>query len=155
MRLNALLKTMIAVCFISMPVAAETADLPEPNSVIIEDAKAYAPLGAGMVSAGYLTLAHTDPRHGYALVAASSPLFERVELHTHLLEEGVMRMRKLERIEIPVGKAVTLKPGGLHLMLMGANAPIIVGSQIPVTLVFHHESHGELTRTIMLPVVAR
>jgi len=53
-----------------------------------------------------------------ALVAAESGVSEVVELHTHVAEGGMMRMRRIEKIELPAGQSVTLQPGGLHVMLM-------------------------------------
>ncbi|MGL4251679.1 MAG: copper chaperone PCu(A)C [Aeromonas sp.] len=51
------------------------------------------------------------------LVAAASAAAGRAELHTHLHENGVMKMRQVESIEIPAKGEAVLKPGGLHIML--------------------------------------
>ncbi|PTT47411.1 copper chaperone PCu(A)C [Aeromonas sp. HMWF016] len=51
------------------------------------------------------------------LVAAASPAAGRAELHTHLHENGVMKMRQVESIEIPAKGEVALKPGSFHIML--------------------------------------
>ncbi|MFU1546081.1 copper chaperone PCu(A)C [Aeromonas veronii] len=51
------------------------------------------------------------------LVAAASPAAGRAELHTHLHENGVMKMRQVENIEIPAKGEAVLKPGSLHIML--------------------------------------
>ncbi|MEM6713072.1 MAG: copper chaperone PCu(A)C [Pseudomonadota bacterium] len=86
------------------------------------------------------------------LVSASSPVAERVELHTMTLENDVMRMRELEEgIELPGETQVDLAPGGLHVMFMGLNGPFIEGEEVPVTLTF---ATGE-SREIMLPVRTR
>lgn len=76
------------------------------------------------------------------LLSARSPVAERVELHTMRMEGDVMRMRQLDAIELPAGQTVELKPGGLHLMLMGLKAPLKAGERVPVTLRF--EKAGEL-----------
>jgi copper(I)-binding protein len=77
------------------------------------------------------------------LLSASAPVCERVEMHTMRMEGDVMRMRQLEMIELPAGKTVELKPGGLHLMLVGLKAPLKVGERFPLKLKF--AKAGELT----------
>ena len=54
-----------------------------------------------------------------------------------------MKMRKLERLEIPAGGVVRLEPGALHLMLVGLRQPLVEGTTVPLTLRFG--SAGELT----------
>jgi copper(I)-binding protein len=100
---------------------------------------------AGGQGAGFLTLRSTA---GDRLLSASSPAANRVELHTHLRDGDVMRMRPVENIELPANTAVTLQPGGLHLMFIGLKQPFEQGGQVPVTLVF--ERAGSVT--VQLPV---
>lgn len=49
---------------------------------------------------------------------------------------GMMGMREVDRIDLPAGTAVALKPGGYHVMLLGLKRPIAAGDTIPVTLTF-------------------
>jgi copper(I)-binding protein len=97
---------------------------------------------AGGTGAGFMTI-----RNGGAepdrLVAARSPASRVVELHTHIREGDVMRMRPAEAIEVPAGQEVRLAPGGFHLMLIGLGAALDQGAKVPVTLVF--ERAGEVT----------
>lgn len=72
------------------------------------------------------------------LVGAESPQAEKVELHTHLNDNGVMRMREVESIAILPDQATVLKPGGLHLMMFGLKAPLTEGSHFPMTLRFRN-----------------
>jgi copper(I)-binding protein len=69
-----------------------------------------------------------------AVAGAESLAFADVSLHETREEGGVSRMREVERLPIEPGKAVELKPGGLHLMLHGAYAPLAVGEKIVITL---------------------
>ncbi|MBK1643335.1 hypothetical protein CKO25_01425 [Thiocapsa imhoffii] len=86
-------------------------------------------------SAVFMTIAnHSD--QDQALIAAESESAMTVELHTHLEEDGMMRMRQIERIDIPAGERVVLQPGGLHLMLIGLKQPLEVGGIVDLTLVF-------------------
>ncbi len=68
------------------------------------------------------------------IVAASSPLAERVEMHTHTMKDGVMKMRQVEGIELPSKGHTELKPGGLHLMIFGLKRMVKKGEMIPITL---------------------
>ncbi|MFN7694219.1 MAG: copper chaperone PCu(A)C, partial [Burkholderiales bacterium] len=72
---------------------------------------------------------------GGKLVAGSSPVAGRVEIHEMAVVDGVMRMREISALELPAGKAVELKPGGYHVMLMDLKQPMKAGDIVPVTLV--------------------
>jgi copper(I)-binding protein len=85
------------------------------------------------VMAGYLTLT-TDSDESVMLTGASSGTFERVELHDMTHENGVMKMRKLDQIEVAAGGKVELAPGGMHLMLIGPKKAFVVGDSVEVTL---------------------
>ena len=98
--------------------------------------------GQNATGAGFLTLRNTGAAPD-RLVGASSPAARVTELHTHLREGEVMRMRPVTAIDIPAGQTVTLQPGGLHLMLIGLQAALAQGATVPVTLRF--ERAGEVT----------
>lgn len=72
------------------------------------------------------------------LVAASSTLSERVELHTHTMENGVMKMRLVEAIDIPANTMTELKSGGYHIMMFDVTPMPEKGSQVPLTLTFEN-----------------
>lgn len=78
------------------------------------------------------------------LVAASSPISERVELHTHMEDsEGIMRMIEVEDgFEVPSGETIFLKRGGMHVMFLGLNEEMVQGDMVDLTLVF--ENAGEI-----------
>lgn len=96
----------------------------------------------GRQGAGFMTIRNTGAVAD-RLVAATSPVAGRVELHTHLRDGDVMRMRPVQDIPVPAGGSATLQPGGLHLMFMGLNRPLVAGETIPVTLRFAEA--GEVT----------
>jgi periplasmic copper chaperone A len=86
-------------------------------------------------TAAFMTLENTG-RKDLAVVSAESGVSKVVELHTHTMENGVMRMREIERIEVAAGQRTELKPGGLHVMLIGLHAPLQEGQVVEVTLVY-------------------
>ncbi|GAB2179879.1 hypothetical protein DLREEDagrD3_01020 [Denitratisoma sp. agr-D3] len=73
---------------------------------------------------------------GATLVGAASPVAGTVELHEMKMDNGVMKMRALPQLEVPAGKAVSLAPGGLHVMLMDLKSTLKPGSSVPITLKF-------------------
>lgn len=80
------------------------------------------------------------------LLRAESPRAKAVELHTHIQDGAVMRMRPVEGIDIGAGGQVALMPGGLHIMLLGLERPLKLGENLPITLYF--ERAGAITLEI-------
>jgi copper(I)-binding protein len=101
----------------------------QPASV--KDAWVRAPAPGQKVAGVYMEIVS---RTNTALVAVASPAAARAELHSTALEDGVMKMRPLERIELPAGTAVKLAPGGLHVMLIDLKQPLQRGEKVPLTL---------------------
>lgn len=90
---------------------------------------------AGMARAGgaFMTLVNTGDEDR-AVVAADSDVADKVELHTHIKEGEIMKMRQVEKIEIPAGGTTMLQPGGYHVMLIGLHAPLEEGQTFDITL---------------------
>ncbi|MDO2948148.1 copper chaperone PCu(A)C [Aeromonas simiae] len=85
-------------------------------------------------TAAFMTL-NNEADKPVRLVAAASSAAARVELHTHLNDNGVMRMRQVAHIEVPAGGHVQLQPGGLHVMLFDVT-PLSADARVPLTLTF-------------------
>jgi protein SCO1 len=94
-------------------------------------------------SAAFMGLENTG-ESAVRVVAAESPAAEVVELHTHLQEDGIMRMRQVDAIDLPAGARTELAPGGLHVMLIGLVEALAPESMVAVTLVFDDGSRLEL-----------
>jgi len=77
------------------------------------------------------------------LLSASADVANSVELHSMKMDGDVMQMRQVEAIDLPAGKTVELKPGGLHIMFIGLKAPLKKGDSFPLKLKF--EKAGEVT----------
>ncbi|WP_245906191.1 copper chaperone PCu(A)C [Teichococcus aestuarii] len=97
---------------------------------------------ANITGAGFMTLRNTGTTPD-RLVGGSADIARAVEIHTHIHEGGVMRMRPVEGIEIAPGAEVQLAPGGYHLMLIGLKQALRKDDRVPVTLVF--ERAGRIT----------
>jgi len=89
-----------------------------------------------------------------ALVAAASPAAKIVEIHEMKMDGGMMRMRAVDRIPLPAGKAVTLAPGGYHVMLMDLARPLKEGDSVTVTLTFADKDGRRTTQDVKANVRA-
>lgn len=70
------------------------------------------------------------------LVGADAAIAGRVELHSMSMDGQVMRMRPVDAVDVPAGRTVELRPGGLHLMLLDLKTPLKTGNRFPLTLRF-------------------
>lgn len=70
------------------------------------------------------------------LVKADSPVAKNVELHNHINENGVMKMRQVQEIAVKANAQAELKPGSYHVMLIGMHKPLEEGQSVPITLGF-------------------
>ena len=111
------------------------------------------PTPPGATTGGaYLTAVDSKGNTADALVGASSPVADRVEMHTMSMDGDVMRMRAVPSIAIEPGKPIAMTPGGgYHLMMIGIHKPFVVGDRIPLTLQFQHAGRVD----VMLDVQAR
>jgi len=92
----------------------------------------------------------TDAR----LVSASSPVAGVVEIHEMLMEKDVMKMNRIEGLDLPAGQSVELKPGGYHVMLMDLQAQVKEGDAVPLTLVVENKDGSRQTLEVTAPARA-
>ena len=140
-------RTLLAAAFLlATPVAAQQAGAQQAGEIVVTRAWTRA-AGQNGTGAGFLSIANRGSAAD-RLVGASSPIARVVEIHTHIREGDILRMRPVAAIDLPPGGTVTLQPGGFHLMLIGLKEPLIQGQSVPLTLRF--ERAGELQ--VMLAV---
>jgi copper(I)-binding protein len=110
-----------------------------------------ATVGAIPVSAGYLKIQNNGTDDDW-LMTATSDLARKTELHSMTMDNGVMRMRRVDSgIKVPAGGTVTLAPGGYHIMLIGLKNPLTAGHVFDVTLEFRHAGPMTITGIAMKP----
>ena len=95
----------------------------------------------------------TSPQGG-KLVGAQSPVASVTEVHEMAMEGNVMKMRAVSALELPAGKAVELKPGGYHVMLMDLKQALKAGETVPLTLTVEGKDGKRETVELKLPVKA-
>jgi periplasmic copper chaperone A len=130
---RSLTRGLIAAGFLALSGAASWAA--GPSSVTVTDPYARAVPPGQPNSAVFMTLTN-DSDKPLALVAAESPAAKTVELHTHVKDGGMMRMIRIDRIDVPAHGTVKLEPGALHVMLIGLTGDLAVGGNVDVTLAF-------------------
>lgn len=101
-------------------------------------------------SAAYVTL-HNGGRTADRLLGASSPAAASVSIHDSRNVGGVVRMRAAGPLALAPGAAMTMKPGGLHVMLTGLKAPLRPGTRLPLTLRFQRAGLVTINVPVMAP----
>jgi copper(I)-binding protein len=91
---------------------------------------------------------------GGKLLSASSPAAGVVEIHEMVMDGSTMKMRAVTALDLPAGKAVELKPGGYHVMLMDLKAPLADGQSVDVTLVVEGKDGKKESIAVKAPVKA-
>jgi copper(I)-binding protein len=102
--------------------------------------------GIGAMAAGNGAVYVTISNHGSgadALLSASSDVANTVELHETMAQDGKMVMRPLQKIDVPAGGTLEMKPGGYHIMLLGLKQDLTPGETINVGLSF--EKAGQMS----------
>lgn len=116
-------------------------DVAHAEGVVVSDGWVRASIGAASNSAAYMKLT-TEGETGDRLIAVETPVAQRAELHNHIMEDGIARMRAVDVIDVGPEEPVTLEPGGLHIMLMGLKEKLELGATLPLTLSF--EKAGDM-----------
>lgn len=91
-------------------------------------------------------------RDGARLVGGASPVAGVVEVHEMKMEGDIMRMRAVPALELPAGKAVELKPGGYHVMLLDLKSTLAKDSSVPLTLTFQDAKGVQSQVQLQVPV---
>jgi periplasmic copper chaperone A len=126
-------------------IAVAGAALAQPTQLEVNNAWAGATPGKAENGAAYVTI--TSPTAD-RLISASTPAAKKAELHTMSIQGMVMKMRPISGVDVPAGQAVSLKPGGEHIMLMGLNQPLREGQSFPLTLDFEKAGPRTVTVTV-------
>jgi copper(I)-binding protein len=135
--MNAIIRTMglgLALLASGWVQATEPADQPDEETPVraehgwIRSAPPESP-----VRAGYLELVNGG-RSVIVIDTVASPAFGAAEIHEMRDVDGVARMRRLTRLDLPPGERMKLQPGGIHLMLFRPTQPLEDGAQVTVEL---------------------
>ena len=146
MKINHLLAALLVA--VTMPLTANAQTSAAEPSLRVFDVWAKTTVPGGSVSAAYMHIKSAKPLR---LLKVESPAAAAAEIHNMKMKDGVMEMRAVDAIDIPVNKMVELKPGGYHIMLIKVAKPIVKGDSVPLKLTF--ESADK--KTFVVDVVAK
>jgi copper(I)-binding protein len=119
-----------------------------PQGIEIEHPWARATAPGSTVASVYLQIKAPQADE---LVAVSTPLAERVEIHRSSEAHGTMKMRPVATVALPAGKPVKFEANGLHLMLIGLRAPLSVGQTVPLTFEFRSAASRSIDAAVVAP----
>ena len=94
-------------------------------------------VGGATNSAAYFLLRNTGARAD-RLLGGETEAAASLEIHESRIEDDVMRMRRVDELEVPPDGEVVLQPGGLHIMLLGLRRPLAEGDTVLLSLDFQH-----------------
>ena len=135
---------------VSAFVLAMTVSLAAQAQVTVKDAWVRATVPQQKATGAFMQLQSAQDAK---LLSVQSPVAGVVEVHEMAMDGGVMKMRAVPSLALPAGKAVELKPGGYHVMLMDLKGQVKDGDTVPVTLVV--EGQDGKRQTIEIKAAAR
>lgn len=131
--------------------ALALASLAASAQTVVKDAWVRGTVPQQKATGAFMQVTSTQ---GGKLVSASSPVAGVVEIHEMAMEGNVMKMRAIPGLDLPAGKAVELKPGGYHVMLMDLKQALKTGETVPVTLVVEGKDGKKESIEVKAPVKA-
>ena len=142
MKFFARLIALRASLVIASDVAAQT--------VTISNAWVRATVQGQKATGAFMTV---TSKENAKLLSASTPVAGIVEIHEMKMDKDVMKMAALPNgLDLPAGKAVDLKPGGYHIMLMDLKLPLSKDVGVPLTLTFQDSNGKKSQQVVQVPV---
>src|SRR5258708_3654212 len=137
---RAIASTALLAALLVAPVRAEEV---KAGDLVISQAWSRATPNGAKIGGRYLTIENKGSAPD-RLIGGSGDIAGKVEVHEMATDNGVMKMRPLDKgLTIEPGKTVKLAPGGYHLMMFDLKGPLKQGDKVPVTLEF--EKAGKVT----------
>lgn len=121
------------------------------DQLAVDDATVRLAPPSAPATAAFMVLRNTGNRD-LKVVKAESPAARVTELHTHINDNGMMRMRPVPALDVKAGEKVVLQPGGLHVMLIDLRAPLKEGDNVTITLGLDDGSSKKLEARVVNPM---
>jgi len=141
------MKQLLALLTLAFALTAGVSAQPSAQRLTVEQPWVRLNAPGAQATGAFMVLGNVGGK-ALKIVRAESPVAQVTELHDHINDGGVMKMRAIPALIIPAGEKATLKPGSLHVMLIDLKAPLKEGDQVPITLFFEDDSRT----TIEAPV---
>lgn len=121
-------QSLVALSLLVAFSPAQANEILDINDAWVAEAPPVAP-----VMGGYMKIENKTGKL-ISITRASCPDFEKVEIHEMSMSGGMMKMRQIEKLDVPANGKVELKPGGYHLMLIKPKQTFKKGDTLIVTL---------------------
>jgi hypothetical protein len=141
-------KVVLAALAACLPFAASAAGVADQITVVDPYVRQVPP--GAMATAAYMVIRNAGARDA-KIVKAENTASKITELHTHLHEDGMMKMRKVPAIEVKAGGETVLEPSGLHVMMIDLKGPMKEGDKVAITLGFDDGSSKKIEAPIRKP----
>ena len=120
------------------------------GDIMVKNAWSRASAGMAGAGAAFMEIENMGS-HDDKLISASANISAKTELHTHMMDGDIMKMRQVDFIPVASGETTELKPGGYHVMFMGLKNMLVEETSFPLTLVFEKAGSIEITVNVMSP----
>ena len=131
--------------------ATSTASVKPIDQIEIIGPWARASLSPNNNSAAYLSIKNTSDTQFTLIGAGAMKIANNVELHqSYVDEKGISKMTAIDKIIIPANSEITLKPAGMHIMLLDLKRALKAGDKFKLDLKFQ----GVGTKTVDVEVKA-
>jgi len=155
-KLTACVLTAILGMALALPSAALASEKTQNENVTVKTAYAFATAPKQKNGAVFVVLENNGDED-LNIIKAVARVSEIVELHTHIMDGDVMRMREVDSFDLPAGETLTLKPHGDHIMLISLFTALQAGDSFPLTLHFDNKTHLKVDVSILkageMPVI--
>ncbi|MAT34095.1 MAG: hypothetical protein CMK06_02945 [Ponticaulis sp.] len=132
--------------------ASEVASTPlSADAFGVSDAYVRQPFGGQTTTAAYFLLSSTADRDA-EIVGVSADKAGTAELHQHIMSDGMMKMRRVEKVSVPANGSVEFSSGGYHVMMFNVTDPLEAGNVVEITLDI---ASGGDTMEISFPATVR
>lgn len=125
---------LVALCLLVSFATVQADEMLDIDDAWVAEAPPVAP-----VMGGYMKIENKTDKL-ISITSASCPDFEKVEIHEMSMSGGMMKMRQIEKLDVPANGKVELQPGGYHLMLIKPKQAFKKGDTLTVTL---HTADGD------------
>ncbi|ASP48139.1 copper chaperone PCu(A)C [Cognaticolwellia beringensis] len=117
------------------------------TEILVENGYVRESIPGTSISSAYMTIKNLSAKN-IRLIAASSVVSERIEIHQHTMVDGLMRMRQQDYAEVSAHNITEFQPSGYHLMIFDLKHPIKAKENIIITLHFDDQSRIDVNYTV-------
>ena len=138
---------IISLVIVVSSVFANISLASENTKLVVENGYARESIPGTSISSAYMTIKNLSAKN-IRLIAATSAVSDRIEIHQHTMSDGLMRMRQRDYVEISAQNNTVFQPSGFHLMIFDLKQPLKAKENIIITLYFDDQSSIDVNYTV-------